>query len=243
MGIGNRIREARESLNMTQEQLGTLVGVTKSAITNYENEVSRPKEKVLYELFRVLRVEQNYLFQDVAPAVPEISVAEKELLKRYRRLDEHGKELIDAILDIESRRTGTETAAEPKPAGRIIPLFGARFAAGAPETAGDLAWEDYATTDPRAEFAIHVNGNSMEPVLPDGSIALGERRAPKDGEIGAFRLDGEFLVKQICQDASGRVYLFSVNRDRADADITIEPDSGRDLWLVGTILAPPVALP
>ena len=243
MGVGNRIREARENMGMTQEQLGRLVGVTNSAIYNYECDVSQPKGKVLYELFRVLQVEPNYLFQDVAPAAPVLGIKEKELLERYRALDEHGRELIDAILDIESRRAEARKPAEPKQPVKIIPLFGARFAAGAPETAGDVAWEDYTTTELKADFAIHVNGNSMEPVLPDGSIALGIRRAPKDGEIGAFRLDGEFLVKQICQDEDGRIFLISVNREREDADFTIEPDSGRDLWLVGTILAPPVPLP
>ena len=41
MGFGSRLREAREKANYTQKELGKLVGVTGSAITNYEN-VDKP---------------------------------------------------------------------------------------------------------------------------------------------------------------------------------------------------------
>ena len=129
---------------------------------------------------------------------------------------------------------------EPRPVrkgpAKIVPLLGASFAAGAPEAPGDLMFGDYETTDPRAEFAIHVNGDSMEPWLPDGSVALGVKREPADGEVGAFFLDGGFLVKQVVRDSEGNVYLFSLNRDRSDADETIWRDSGRDLRCVGAIL-------
>ena len=64
MGIGYRIKEARERLGLTQTELGELVGVTGSAITNYEKETSHPKEPVMYELIKALQVDANYLFQD-----------------------------------------------------------------------------------------------------------------------------------------------------------------------------------
>ena len=51
MGIGKRIKEARERLGMTQNELADLVGVTGSAITNYEKETSHPKEPIMYKFF------------------------------------------------------------------------------------------------------------------------------------------------------------------------------------------------
>ena len=65
MGIGKRIKEARNALNMTQEELAKKLGVTKGAIANYENETSHPKEPIMYKLFEALNVDANYLFQDV----------------------------------------------------------------------------------------------------------------------------------------------------------------------------------
>lgn len=69
MGIGKRIKEARERLGYTQKELGDLIGVTASAVTNYENETSHPKEAILYKLLEVLNVDANYLFQDVLEQV------------------------------------------------------------------------------------------------------------------------------------------------------------------------------
>lgn len=64
MGIGRRIKEARERAGLTQEELAKRVGVTGSAITNYEKETSHPKEAIMYALIDELGVDANYLFQD-----------------------------------------------------------------------------------------------------------------------------------------------------------------------------------
>ena len=50
MGIGKRLKEAREKSGLTQEELARKIGVTGSAITNYEKETSHPKEPVMYAL-------------------------------------------------------------------------------------------------------------------------------------------------------------------------------------------------
>ena len=42
MGIGRRLKEAREKAGLTQEELGKMIGVTGSSITNYEKETSHP---------------------------------------------------------------------------------------------------------------------------------------------------------------------------------------------------------
>ena len=83
MGIGKRIKEARENLGLTQSELAYLVGVTGSAITNYEKETSHPKETVMYRLFEALEFDR---------------------IKKYRRLDNYGKRIVDLLLDEEYRR-------------------------------------------------------------------------------------------------------------------------------------------
>lgn len=64
MGIGKRIKIRREQLGLTQAELASLLKITPSAVTNYENDTSHPKEKVLYKLFDVLQCDANYLFKD-----------------------------------------------------------------------------------------------------------------------------------------------------------------------------------
>lgn len=111
MGIGKRIKEAREQIGLTQSELGELVGVTGSAITNYEKETSHPKEPVMYKLLEVLNVDANYLFQDVVnipKKVNDVTFSEYEHIKKYRDLDDHGKEMVDFVLNKESNRCESE---------------------------------------------------------------------------------------------------------------------------------------
>ena len=65
VGIGNRLRMARERAGLQQKQLAEMIDVAPSSITNYENETSHPKEEKLYALMKALDVDANYLFADV----------------------------------------------------------------------------------------------------------------------------------------------------------------------------------
>ena len=238
MTFGRRLKELRISAGLTQEELALRLNTSKQSISRYENSSREPNIKTAKRIADVLGVSLESLAVH-SPPEAVIPFPEREIDRLYDALNEAGQ----AELCSYGRYLGTVEIyrpAEPRPArkapARIIPLLGQSFAAGAPEVPGDLLFRDYETTDPRAEFAIHVNGDSMEPYLHDGTVALGVKRFPRDGEVGAFFLDGGFLVKQFCSDMAGNVYLFALNRSRADADDTVWHDSGRDLRCVGTIL-------
>lgn len=64
MSFSSRLRQAREQANLTQQDFAKKLGVTKNAISNYENGVSSPKWDVLVKIFDVLQVEPNFLYQD-----------------------------------------------------------------------------------------------------------------------------------------------------------------------------------
>lgn len=105
MSFHNRLKEARITSGMTQEELAIKIGVTKGAIANYENNVSHPKEEILYRLFDVLKVEPNFLFQDEVPCgTIKVTTSEMEILKKYRRLDASGRDMVDTVLDKEVER-------------------------------------------------------------------------------------------------------------------------------------------
>ncbi len=108
MGIGCRIKEARERQGLTQIELGKLVGVTGSSITNYENETSHPKEAIMYKLINALKVDANYLFQDcvnLPKKTNDVTLAEYDHIKKYRVLDPHGKKMVDFTLNEEWERS------------------------------------------------------------------------------------------------------------------------------------------
>lgn len=108
MGIGYRIKEAREALGLTQIELGDIVGVTGSSITNYEKETSHPKEQIIYRLIEALKVDANYLFQDCVKLPKEsndVTLSEYKHIKKYRALDTHGKKMVDFTLNEEWERS------------------------------------------------------------------------------------------------------------------------------------------
>ncbi|WP_281550200.1 XRE family transcriptional regulator [Murimonas intestini] len=113
MGIGKRIKEARNALNLTQEELANILGITKGAVANYENETSHPKEPIMYKLFEALNVDANYLFQDVvniSKKKNDVTIAEYEYIKKYRDLDDFGKDTISLILSLLLDREAQRTA-------------------------------------------------------------------------------------------------------------------------------------
>lgn len=100
MGIGPRIKQAREAKKMTQSELATKIGVTPSAVANYEKETSHPKEAVLYAMFDALDVDANFLFQDVMNRIAvDLDIEEKNLIDSYRQLDAFDKESLRLIVD------------------------------------------------------------------------------------------------------------------------------------------------
>nr|DAP89192.1 MAG TPA: helix-turn-helix domain protein [Caudoviricetes sp.] len=108
VSVGSRIKELRENKNISRNELANSVGVTVGAISNYENEVSSPKEPILFKIMEVLNCDANYLFQD-AIEMPNmnnsVSIQEFHLVEKYRELDEDGKQLIDTVLDFEFKRS------------------------------------------------------------------------------------------------------------------------------------------
>ena len=168
---------------------------------------------------------------------------EFDYIQKYRALDPHGKRLVKVVLDEEMSRVEAEARLgeaqdEPeRPRTKVIPLLGASFAAGPGEPDFGNPWTNYEVpANSKADFAIHITGDSMEPYLNDGSIALGVKRNPENGEVGAFMLNGEFLCKQYCRDTFENVYLFSLNRDRKDADKFLYKSGDYPLTCFGTIM-------
>ncbi len=61
MLIGSRLKGRRKELGFTQEELGNLIGVGKSAICCYEKETRNPTLENIIELIQVLGVGADYL--------------------------------------------------------------------------------------------------------------------------------------------------------------------------------------
>lgn len=242
MSFGQRLRERRKELGISQGQLAKALGVSVSAVSNYENGLNAMREDVLLRLFKVLDVDPNYLYQDVfAGSAFTCTVEEQSLVRKYRKLRTAGRQTLHAVADALGAYQADLEAGTPEEEVRQIPLYRCPAAAGyaAPVFGEDFDYIDVSGDVPRgAEFAVRIQGDSMEPYIQDGSVAYVNRDPLASGDVGIFCVDGEMLCKQYVRDRLGMVYLFSLNRQRADADVVLPRDSGRTMVCFGRVLLP-----
>lgn len=59
--FSHQLKELRKDKNLTQDQLGKLIGVSKVSISNYENGIQKPTIENLVLLSKVLDCTINYL--------------------------------------------------------------------------------------------------------------------------------------------------------------------------------------
>ena len=59
--FSTRLRQLRTNKGLRQEQVATLIGVNKSAISTYENDTRRPSFEILVRLANLYRVSTDYL--------------------------------------------------------------------------------------------------------------------------------------------------------------------------------------
>ena len=171
-------------------------------------------------------------------ALPEMPDTEElELILRYRRLEGQGRSLVRLVLEHELERLKESLPSESGKM-KVIPLYTTPAAAGyASPAEGEDFVDHIVPADCKADFAVRIDGDSMEPYIEDGSVVLCKRGAIiKDGDVGLFFVDGHMKCKQYCQDYAGNVYLFSANRRRSDADVEIKASSGIMLMCFGKVL-------
>lgn len=216
----NAIRRLRKAKGLTQKELANLLGVTESAVNQYENGKRRPKYEILLRLGEVLECPVAEITGEKELEDLGFTALERVIIQKYRTLDEYGKRAVEAVLDVEASR-GAEIV--PVKETKIIPLFAA--AAGAGEPVSQEGFDDYEVeADSKAQFAVKISGDSMEPEFHDGDIVLCRRKRPEIGEVAVIMVNGFLLVKQYITDGVN-IYLRSLNRARKDLDV--------DLWATG----------
>ncbi len=149
--------------------------------------------------------------------------------------------MAEALGSYQEEMEAEQMAPEPK----VIPLYRSPAAAGYAAPVFGEDYELHVLTEDRpqgAEFAVRIQGDSMSPWIPDGSVVYVNRDPLADGDVGIFCVDGAMVCKQYHKQG-GTVYLFSLNRSRADADVVLPESSGRSLVCLGRVMLRGFPLP
>ena len=190
--VGRKIREARRKLNLTQPELRDKLAaygiqIQTPAITKWELGENVPSAYQLFAICYALDIPGglSYFTGAVVPEQDTLNAEGKMLLFRYRE-----------YLESDPRYTAKKRRQEKVQ----VKLSALPASAG---TGDELFEEDYETISfPKdmvpdgTDFAVRVDGDSMEPVYRDGQIVFIQKcDSLRDGDVGLFVYEGKGYIK------------------------------------------------
>ena len=199
--IGEQIKKYRNIKGMTQQDIADALGESSGrVIYNWEKGIGRPDCDKLARLCDLLGVSADELIGCKSMA-QRPTATEWTMLQKYRALDEHGKEVVDYLIDSEYKRV-TVLTRKPKPRMLKIDWFTLPASAGTgnildSDLAEELLVPESAEAE-QADFVISVGGDSMEPTYHDGDKVFVEKCDSVDvGEVGIFVVNGDVYIKEL----------------------------------------------
>lgn len=191
MSLGQIIRQKREELKLTLDEVSRRVGFSKPYLSTIEtNKVKNPpSDELLSKLERVLQFETGLLMH-----IAHLERMPSDIRESYESREAENVKLrgfIQKLIDDKKTNTRslkamlTKNKVKMKPeqgplaAGRLVPVIN-KVAAGYPAEFNDLDYpvgiaDDYVRCpdlhDPNA-FAVRVIGDSMEPKFREGDIVV-----------------------------------------------------------------------
>jgi len=230
---GKRLRIVRKALNLSQVEMGTVLKINASAISQMETDRIKPSLDTLYLLAKNYKVNLHWLITGKGEMFEE-AVSTIKAQSNFK-LDEL-KNLLNEQLDKIS------VAKENLSLGEVvdIPVKG-EIAAGLPVESIDdeldvITVRKSMVHGSNQDFlCLRVNGHSMEPEIRHNDLILIRESADwskQDGKICAVRIDGSVTLKQLTLDHANQVIvLVALNNEYQP--IIVHPEEHNDIHLIG----------
>lgn len=225
--VKDRLREIRENTNMNKKEFSNYIGIKYTTYNGYETGNREPNLDFLVLISNKFGVSTDYILGLTKEKQLQLSYTlktEDDIINLYSDLDDIGKNHLNTVLSWELERmkgmnSPKSTPIIPMPT-RIVNYYQRLASAGT----GQILWDDIPANEieipdnketKNVDFALGVNGDSMEPVYWDSDIVLVEKTTDLEiGEIGVFEVDGECFIKEL-----GDHELISFNRQYAPKPI------------------------
>ncbi len=202
----DNFNEMRRQSGLSLDELSEKSGVPKGTLSKISAGIT---ERPALETMRVLVYAMGYTLNDledntnIKQLTNNLSIAENNIIKKYRTLDKYGKEMVSSALDIEFKRCQEQNKEEVSaPLADIIPLprpwqsASAGYGQLADDSMADEIQVYLNTTTAKASYIMKVCGDSMEPIFFDGQeVLVHEQQTIELGEIGIFIIGGEQFIK------------------------------------------------
>lgn len=231
--IGNILKELRNKKGLTINKSAEIFGIAPRTYSSYESEEREPNILMLNKIADYYNVTVDYLLGRAEKNDPlsmlNISAGEKDAMAKYVLLPESTRQIIiDVMIQLAEAAKGKE-----KPPVFIFRRFAtSKASAGAGYNLdNEDDWQELEVIDTpearAADFAVEVDGRSMEPTFNDGDIVYVVMSPDVPvGKVGLFRQNGNGYIKEAGED-----FLRSVNRDFPD----IYPKDG-EIDVIGMVI-------
>jgi len=248
--VADRLRSLRRERDQTKRDLVAELPLNYSTYANYESGFREPNSEVLRLLAGHFGVSIDYLLgvSDNRRKADEIAILndeEHEHIMKYRQLDDHGRDMVDVVVQKEYERAQivkANEAQELKLRDNLVelPVYQQKASAGFGNYLSDDSDSDYeimqfesTQVSRSADFCITIKGDSMEPKICDNDIVFVKAVPRIDPDsVGIFVYDGEAYCKRLRVDYKKAViYLESLNKAFASKEIA-QPENLRTVGLV-----------
>lgn len=221
MGIGSKLSKLMDINGTNANELARKIDVSPQTIYSIIKRDSKKADiEVLLKLADTLGVTAEYFVDDIntsnGSSLEQYSKEELDHLKKYHNLDTLGQSHVDAVLQWETERIQQFEQTTSAPAAtRIINYYYRLASAGTGQIIFDMPPTKRIEIPDipafrKADYAIGVNGNSMEPIYHDGETLLVEMTDHIEiGEVGIFSVNNECFVKKL-----GKTELISLNPEK-----------------------------
>lgn len=222
--IGEILRVLRDEKGLTLKQMGEILGVSHMTYQRYEKNDTDVSTDMLVKLADFYGVSADYLLgrtdikamAGTSPAEQlDVTAAEQEIIRRYTEFPEEVRLL---LLETIRKLVGLPDAPEDlRPVIVFTRCHRMKASAGAGyDLDNEDEWRDVRIYDCpeayQADFAVEVDGDSMEPDYHNGDIVFVKLSEDVPvGAVGLFVHDGKGYIKE-----RGEKYLISRNPDYPD---------------------------
>ncbi|MCL2518495.1 MAG: XRE family transcriptional regulator [Oscillospiraceae bacterium] len=207
--LGQRLKFAREQKGLFQDKLAELIGVTSGKIiSNWETGLAKPDADKIVKLCSILGISAAYMLDYYDNEKSTVNDREFDIVRKYRALDEHGKNMFEFVVSSEYERVIGGNVKLPQKDEKIlnkktrrITYYDSAASAGTGQYIDDVKKNQikipFNHVTENADYVIPISGNSMEPMFSDHDrVCVKYQTTVNIGEIGVFILNGEAYVKE-----------------------------------------------
>lgn len=102
-----KLKQLRKEKNLSQVEMANILNVHQTAVSQWEQGRTTPDMQTLIKIADYFQVTVDYLLgknSENIDSYNSLTVHEKQLIKKYRLLDQHGQKAVNSVLDVELER-------------------------------------------------------------------------------------------------------------------------------------------